>query len=393
MYKPENLEYCLKVAIGVIASPVPPRHHHKPISLANYDVGFINNAVRSINKNEGLSDRQRELTIKLVGKYARQFKRLGIDIRDIVAKPVFSSPLRKVDRARYIDIEDKNITVKFPYNKEMIREIQSIHKKLRSTDNRFDKELKKYFITYNEYNLLVMFNWSAKHNFEYSDKFMEIYKECKNILDNRSQYAIQLVVTDEKCFLRNAPDTLEKYWKEHMQDKTVMEQIISAADQNIDIINNSSSVKLNPVSTEILKSRGGTFQWSKVSPQEIYDSAVNDFGFKKVAFIIDGRTITEDMAQKLQNMISKMGKDVTTVQLKNNKHLFKANKSLTSDTKFAIIDSVQRYLNPRVKHNWRPDFVISTNTISKYRQYGFNIISGQTGVTFHVDAWICRYIM
>ena len=178
-----------------------------------------------------------------------------------------------------------------------------------------------------------------------------------------------------------------------MQDKTVMEQIISAADQNIDIINNSSSVKLNPVSTEILKSRGGTFQWSKVSPQEIYDSAVNDFGFKKVAFIIDGRTITEDMAQKLQNMISKMGKDVTTVQLKNNKHLFKANKSLTSDTKFAIIDSVQRYLNPRVKHNWRPDFVISTNTISKYRQYGFNIISGQTGVTFHVDAWICRYIM
>ena len=157
MYKPENLEYCLKVAIGVIASPVPPRHHHKPISLANYDVGFINNAVRSINRNEGLSDRQRELTIKLVGKYARQFKRLGIDITDIVAKPVFSSPLRKVDRARYIDIEDKSITVKFPYNKEMIREIQSIHKKLRSTDNRFDKETKKYFLNYNEYNLLVMF--------------------------------------------------------------------------------------------------------------------------------------------------------------------------------------------------------------------------------------------
>ena len=393
MYKPENLEYCLKVAIGVIASPIPPRHHHKPISLANYDVGFINNAVRSINRNEGLSDKQRELTIKLVNKYTRQYKRLGIDVSNVIAKPVFSSPLRKVDRARYIDIEDKNITVKFPYNKEMIREIQSIHKKLKSTENKFDKESKKYFLSYNEYNLLTMFNWSAKHRFEYSDKFIEIYKNCKNILDNRSQYAIQLVVENKKCFLRNAPDTLQKYWTENMQDKSTMEQIISAADQNIDIVNNSDTVKLNSISTEILKNRGGSFAWDKTTPEEIYNSAVNDFGFKRIAFIIDGRVITEDMAQKLQNMISKMGKDVATVQLKNNKHLFKANKTLTSDTKFAIIDSVQRYLNPRVKHDWKPDFVISTNTISKYRQYGFNIISGQTGVTFHVDAWICRYTM
>ncbi len=393
MYKPENLEYCLKVAIGVIASPIPPRHHHKPISLANYDVGFINNAVRSINRNEGLSDKQRELTIKLVNKYTRQYKRLGIDVSNVIAKPVFSSPLRKVDRARYIDIEDKNITVKFPYNKEMIREIQSIHKKLKSTENKFDKESKKYFLSYNEYNLLTMFNWSAKHRFEYSDKFMEIYKNCKNILDNRSQYAIQLVVENKKCFLRNAPDTLQKYWTENMQDKSTMEQIISAADQNIDIVNNSDTVKLSSISTEILKNRGGSFAWDKTTPEEIYNSAVNDFGFKRIAFIIDGRVITEDMAQKLQNMISKMGKDVATVQLKNNKHLFKANKTLTSDTKFAIIDSVQRYLNPRVKHDWKPDFVISTNTISKYRQYGFNIISGQTGVTFHVDAWICRYTM
>ena len=393
MYKPENLEYCLQIAIGVVASPIPPRHHHKPISLANYDVGFINNAVRSINKSEGLSDKQRELTIKLVKKYTRQYKRLGIDVSDIINKPVFSSPLRKVDRARYINIEDKFITIKFPYNKEMIREIQSVQKKLRSTENRFDKETRKYFLNYNEYNLLSIFNWSAKHRFDYSDKFMKIYKECKSILDNRSKYAIQLVVEDTKCYLRNAPETLEKYWVDNMTSKATMEQVVSAADQNIDIVNNSSNIKLSPISNEILKNRGGVFSWNKTSPQEIYDSAVNDFGFKKVAFIIDGRTITEDMAQKLSNMVSKMGKDVTTVQLKNNKHLFKANKSLTSDTKFAIIDSVQRYLNPRVKHNWKPDFVISTNTISKYRQYGFNIVSGQTGVTFHVDAWICRYTL
>ena len=69
MHNPEDPEYCLKVAIGIIASPIPSNTLVSPISLANYDVGFINNAVPSINKGEGSSDRQRELTIKLVTQH------------------------------------------------------------------------------------------------------------------------------------------------------------------------------------------------------------------------------------------------------------------------------------------------------------------------------------
>ncbi len=391
MHKPEDLEYCLKVAIGIITSPIPPRHISKPISLANYDVGFVNNAVRSINKNEGLSDRQRELTIKLVSKYTRQFKRLGIDVSDIVQNPVFSSPLRQVDRTRFIDIVDDKITIKFPYNKEMIREFTALSKKLRSIKTIFNKEDKRYTTDYNEYNLMAIFNWSAKHKFDYADKFMDIQKKCKNILHSRENYAIQLVVNNDNCILNNAPISLQDWWSDNMNKKDRMFQIVTAANQNIDIVNKSTDLKLSDVGTQILQSRGGKFDWVNTTPEEIYNSAVNEFNFKRIAFVIDGRTITEDLAQKLQNMVSKLGKDVCTVQLKNNKHLFKANKSLTSNTKFAIIDSVQRYSNPRVNHDWRPDFIISTNTISKYRQYGFNIVGGQSGVQFHSEAWICYY--
>ena len=391
MHQPEDLEYCLKVAVGIIQSPIPPKFTHKPISLANYDVGFINNAVRSINKGEGLSDRQRELTIKLVTKYTRQFKRLGIDVTEIVQRPVFSSPLRQVDRTRYIDIDEDTITIKFPYNKEMIREFNALAKKLRSLKTVFDKPKKRYITEYNEYNLMAIFNWSAKHKFEYADTFMDIQKKCKNILSKRENYAIQLVVNNDSCILNNAPTSLLEWWNENMNNKNRMDQIVTAANQNIDIVNKSSDLKLSNVGIKILHSRGGKFDWVNTTPEEIYNSAVNEFGFKRVAFIVDGRILTEELTQNLLKMVSKLGKDVCTVQLKNNKHLFKANKSLTSETKFAIIDSVQRYLNPRVKHDWKPDFVISTNTISKYRQYGFNIIGGQTGVSFNTDAWICHY--
>lgn len=393
LYNPEDFEYCLKVAIGIIASPIPPKFVSKPISLANYDVGFVNNAVRSINKGEGLSDRQRALTIKLVSKYTRQYKRLGIDVTSIVNNPVWSSELRQVDRKKLIDIEEDIITIKFPYQKDMIREINSLAKKLRSVRTQFDKETKQYQTSYNEYNLLSIFNWSSKYDFEYSNKFMDVYKKCKHILHNRSDYAIQLVIEDDKCVLRNAPDTLKEYWVNNMASKKRMEQIVSAADQNLDIVNNSSNIILSNIGTKILKDRGGRFDWTEYTPEQIYDSAVGEFGFKRVGFIIDGRTMTEELAQNLVILVSKLGKDVCTVQLKNNQHHFNCKKSLTSDTKFAIIDSIQRYSNPKVKHDWKPDFVISTNSISKFRQYGFNILNGQTGVTFVNDAWVCYYTL
>jgi len=392
-YKPTDLEYCLKVAIGVIASPVPPKFIHKPISLANYDVGFVNNAVRSINKGEGLSDRQRALTIKLVSKYERQYKRLGIDVTELVQSPTWTSELRQVDRTKYIDIEDDKIIMKFPYNKEMIREINSLAKKLKSNKTYFEKETKQYQTTYNEYNLLALYNWSAKYKFDYSDAVKDLYKKCKSITSNRSEYAIQLVVEDDTCLLRNAPDTLNEWWTTNMSSKNRMNQIVTAANQNLDIVNNSTNIKLSKVGTEMLQNRGGKFDWTEVKPEEIYNSAVNDFGFKRVAFVIDGRTLTPELIDNLEDLVSKLGKDVCTVQLKNNHHYFNVNKSLTSDTKFAIIDSIQRYSNPKVKSDWKPDFVISTNSISKFRQYGFNVINGQSGVTFVNDAWICYYTL
>jgi roadblock/LC7 domain-containing protein len=391
LYKPENIEYCLKIATGIITSPIPPRHISKPISLANYDVGFVNNAVRSINKGEGLSDRQRELSVKLVKKYARQYKRLGIDISEIVIRPSFESTLRQVDRLRYFDIEEEKISIKFPYNKDMIREFNAIAKKLRASKSMFNKEEKKYYTDYNEYNFLSLYNWAAKYNFGYSDTVKKLYNDCQNIINNRKEYAIQLVVNDDKCFLRNAPDSLNEYWVNTMKSESPIKQIVSAADQNIDIVNNSSKINLSSLGIKILQTRGGRFDWLKTKPIDIYNSAVNEFGFKKIAFIIDGRTMTEELTQNLLNMVSKLGKDVCTVQLKHNKHHFKSNKTLTLDTKFAIIDSVQRYTNPRVKHDWKPDFVISTNTVTKYRRYGFNVIGGQTGVSFNTEAWICHY--
>ena len=158
MLQPSDIEDCMKFAIGLIPTPIPPRFKNKPISLANYDVSFVNNVVRSINSGDGLSDKQRDLSVKLVAKYVRQFKKLGIDVSTIVQNPTFSSPLRQVDRTRTIEITQDRIYIKFPYNKEMITSFKALlNKSLHSTTSGWSKEERRYEIDYNEYKFNVKF--------------------------------------------------------------------------------------------------------------------------------------------------------------------------------------------------------------------------------------------
>ena len=230
MLQPDDIEYCLKVAVGLISSPIPPKFKNKPISLANYDVSFVNNAVRSINNGDGLSDRQRELSVKLVKKYIRQFGKIGIDVTGIVNTPVFSSTLRQVNRTRMISLDDNAIIIRFPYNKTMINEFKSLAKKLRALKAEWNKQNKQYEVDYNEYNLLQVYRWGLKHKFEYSNDAKALVKECKDIENNRHKYAIQFVIENKKSYLRNAPGSLQQWWDSNMVTESILTQIRTAAD-------------------------------------------------------------------------------------------------------------------------------------------------------------------
>src|SRR6056300_1445440 len=218
MIQPTDIEHCMKIAIGLASTPIAPRFKYKPISLANYDVSFVNNVVRSINSGDGLSDRQRELSIKLVGKYSRQFKKLGVDITLVVENPKFITPLRQVDRTRLVSIAEETIQVQFPYNKEMISSFKSlVNKTLYTLTNKWNKEQTHYQVNYNEYNLLQIYNWTKNYRFKYTDEVLDLVNACKSIIDNRSDHAIQLVINSDNCEIKNAPESLDAWWQKNMK--------------------------------------------------------------------------------------------------------------------------------------------------------------------------------
>jgi len=384
MLQPDDIEYCLKVAVGLISSPIAPKFKNKPISLANYDVSFINNAVRSINNGDGLSDRQRELSIKLVNKYVRQYGKIGIDVTAIVKTPVFSSPLRQVNRIRMLSLDDNKIIIRFPYNKTMINEFKSLAKKLRAIKAEWNKQTKQYEVDYNEYNLMQVYRWSLKHKFDHSKDLKLLVKECKNVEDNRHKYAIQFVIENKSSYLRNAPHTLQKWWDSNMITESTLRQIRTAADQNIDVVNNSTKFKLSNLSIRMLHNRGGNFSYEDCTLIELVNAA-KELELNKVAFIIDGRSIAPELEQNIVKAIAEIGKDKSTVMLKYHRNLTDAKRRLHSDTEFAILDSASRFNHPKSNtENWIPDIIISTQGFTKFRNV-------QSKAVDKNKPWICYY--
>ena len=380
MLKPSDIEQCLKIAIGIVASPVPPRFRNKPISLANYDVSFVNNAVKSINSGEGLSDRQRELSVKLVGKYTRQYKKLGVDVTDLVDNPKFTSPLRQVDRTRYIETDMHKIYVKFPYNKEMMNTFRLVTKTIHTNTNEWNKETKQYELDYNEYNLQHVYDWSKRYRFKYHELVETLIDKFKDIINNRSEYAIQLIVNDDRCYLNNAPDSLQEWWTENMEGCEYSKQVTTAADQNIDVVNKSSTFKLSNNAFKMLHNRGGVFSYTENTIIDIVKAA-KELGFKRIAYIVDGRIVSDRQKQQFADTIDYIGNDKAVCQVKHLNSKFTSNNWLNNDVEFAILDSVQRYSHPKNNVTWMPEFIIVTNSITRNRPYESN----------DTYPWICYY--
>ena len=121
-YVEDYLEYLGGYEVGITALITP--HSVNRISLARYDIAIVNSMASTTVFGTALTDKQAELAVKLVLKYRRQFAKLGIDVSP-AENPVFRLAPRKMDRTRAVWLDKDHILAKFPYDNDLIKELQN----------------------------------------------------------------------------------------------------------------------------------------------------------------------------------------------------------------------------------------------------------------------------
>jgi hypothetical protein len=158
-----------------------------------------------------LTDKQAELAVKLVLKYRRQFAKLGIDVSP-AESPVFRLAPRKMDRTQAVWLDGDHIIVKFPYDNDLIKELQSFREESQGKAW-FDRDKKQWNLAITEYNVNWIVPWANSHSFKVDTTVREIFYQ---ILECEQQpYEIKLVQQENEYVITNASDSLTEYINNH----------------------------------------------------------------------------------------------------------------------------------------------------------------------------------
>ncbi len=177
------------------------------INLARYDTSVLDSMTQSTTASKALTERQGELACKIVLKYQRQLAAKGIDVSP-VEHPVWRVPLRQMDYAHSLYLDNDRLKLKFPYNTKFIDDIKTFKKSSQGVCE-FDYELKVWNLGLTEYNLNWAYIWAKQNDFTIDDSVQSLF----NLLVEAEQtpYKIELVCTESGLDITNAPNSLREY--------------------------------------------------------------------------------------------------------------------------------------------------------------------------------------
>jgi hypothetical protein len=154
-----------------------------------------------------LTDKQAELAVKLILKYRRQFAKMGIDVSP-AENPVFRMAPRKMDRTKAVWLDGDCIVVKFPYDNDLIKELQQFRE---ASQGRawYDRDKKLWNLAITEYNVNWIIPWANSYGFEIDHHVQELFAQ---ILECEQQlYEIKLVQQGSGYAITNASTSLNEY--------------------------------------------------------------------------------------------------------------------------------------------------------------------------------------
>lgn len=184
------------------------------ISLANYDYSPARSMSTTIQMGRGLSDKQRDLALRIILKYKKQFAKHGYDISHLETDPKWRSPLRQVDRRKSVYIENDQICVKFPFNPSMVDFFRRYSRRrelnIEAGYVEWSSEKKVWVLECTEQNIDVVYNTTINEDFDYSIEFKTLAKQISTVQKNAESYQLVCDIRHERVIIRNASEHLQE---------------------------------------------------------------------------------------------------------------------------------------------------------------------------------------
>jgi hypothetical protein len=192
-------------------------YHSENLPCQQQDLSPMESFYLKIINGEPLTQNQANFLLKLLEKYKTIAAMAGLDYANTLSVVQWRQPFRVLDLSKkiYVDKDDKGqvwVCLKFPY--QLKKEFDGeIHGGLdHHTTSFWDAEKKVRCLSLYDFNLVQLYEFAQKHNFEIDDTFMIALSDVEEIWQNAEQVLPFAVISNNTVFLNNATEDAEIFW-------------------------------------------------------------------------------------------------------------------------------------------------------------------------------------
>jgi len=189
------------------------------ISIQGQDFSPISSFHEKIINGSELTKNQANFLIKLLEKYKTMSAMAGFDYRPQLQDIKWRMGFRVLDLSKriYVELRENKLEIclKFPYQlkKEFEDEIASgeaLH-----MHGFWDSEDKVRRLDFYRYNLITLYEFVCKHNFEIDDSFMIALGDVEEIWQNSEHAIPHSEITIYGVALKTANEETQQWWEQH----------------------------------------------------------------------------------------------------------------------------------------------------------------------------------
>jgi hypothetical protein len=188
------------------------------VPLQAQDLSAASSFYSVILQGKELTQNQANFILKLLAKYRVLMLKSSFDYQHVLDNPQWKTPFRILDLSKKIFVEKESngsiwVCVKFPY--QLKREFDDEFEDKQHLMSSWDPERKLRQLSVYDANLVQLYEFALKHNFEIDDTFMIALAEVEEIWQNQEEVLPFSSVVSNWVVLGNSSTETDDWFKTH----------------------------------------------------------------------------------------------------------------------------------------------------------------------------------
>jgi hypothetical protein len=205
-------------------------------ALTGQDQSATYNFYSLISNGSLLTQSQAGLIVKILKKHKVIAQKYNFDYSDQIENPVWKNEFRILDLTKKIFVEKDEtgellIFLKFPFSMKETFDREFSTEKDHFRHSKWNQEKKLREVKFSEINVVALYEFLQKHNFEIDDSFLEAVELVEEIWANQEDFVPHSTIFENQLVLINSNEYADAYFEKNSTGDIYHDMLLAKAMQ------------------------------------------------------------------------------------------------------------------------------------------------------------------